>query len=126
MIILLNFKDRMAHAKELLTDDSLTAFFFVTLPESLPIAVITRFINWFYEFGIPVGGVVVNGLIPKNQIQADSAEFVLNRIQMQNEHMEQIWKIFGDKVRAVVPLFETEVKGAKMLNRLVDHLMANS
>lgn len=123
---LLNFKDRMAHAKELLTDNSLTAFFFVTLPESLPIAVITRFINWFYEFGIPVGGVVVNGLIPKNQIQADSAEFVLNRIQMQNEHMEQIWKIFGDKVRAVVPLFETEVKGAKMLNRLVDHLMANS
>ena len=49
---LLGFKDRMAHAKGLLTDDALTAFFFVTLPESLPIAVITRFINWFHEFGI--------------------------------------------------------------------------
>jgi hypothetical protein len=41
---------------------------------------------------------------------------------MQDEHMEEIWKIFGDRVRAVVPLFETEVKGAKMLNRLVSHL----
>lgn len=122
---LLSFKDRMAHAKDLLTDDALTAFFFVTLPESLPIAVITRFINWFYEFGIPVGGVVVNGVIQKSQLTADSAEFVRNRVQMQDEHMEQIWKIFEDKVRAIVPLFETEVKGAAMLNRLVDHLMVD-
>jgi arsenite-transporting ATPase len=115
----------MAHAKELLTDDALTAFFFVTLPESLPIAVITRFINWFYEFGIPVGGVVVNGVIPKEQIVVDTAEFVQNRIKMQEEHMEQIWKIFGDKVRAVAPLFETEVKGTKMLNRMVEQLLKN-
>jgi arsenite/tail-anchored protein-transporting ATPase len=122
---LLSFKERMAHAKDLLTDDALTAFFFVTLPESLPIAVITRFINWFYEFGIPVGGVVVNGVIPKEQVVVDTAEFVQNRIKMQDEHMEQIWKIFGDKVRAVVPLFETEVKGTQMLHRMVDHLLKN-
>ncbi len=119
---LLGFKDRMAHVKELLTDDALTAFFFVTLPESLPIAVITRFINWFHEFGIPVGGVVVNGVIQKDQVGKNTVEFVLNRIQMQDEHMEEIWKIFGDKVRAILPLFETEVKGTKMLNRLVEHL----
>jgi len=119
---LLSFKDRMAHAKELLTNDSLTAFFFVTLPESLPIAVITRFINWFHEFGIPVGGVIVNGVIQKDQVGKDAVEFVLNRIQMQDEHMEEIWKIFGDRVRAIVPLFETEVKGAKMLNRTIEYL----
>ena len=122
MNYLLSFKDRMGHAKELLTDDNLTAFFFVTLPESLPIAVITRFINWFHEFGIPVGGVIVNGLIQKDQVGKDTVEFVLNRIQMQDEHMEEIWKIFGDRVRSIVPLFETEVKGAKMLNRTVEHL----
>ena len=120
---LLSFKDRMGNAKDLLTDDALTAFFFVTLPESLPIAVITRFINWFYEFGIPVGGVVVNGVIPKDQVATDAAEFVLNRVKMQDEHMEEIWQTFGDRVRAIVPLFETEVKGARMLNRLVDALV---
>ena len=114
----------MAHAKELLTDEALTAFFFVTLPESLPIAVITRFINWFYEFGIPVGGVIVNGLIPKEQLSADSAEFVKNRVMMQDEHMQEIWEIFNDRIRAIVPLFETEVKGSAMLNRMVDYLMA--
>jgi arsenite-transporting ATPase len=119
---LLRFKDRIVHVKDLLTDDALTAFFFVTLPESLPIAVITRFINWFHEFGIPVGGVVVNGVIQKGQVGDDTVDFVLSRIQMQDEHMAEIWKKFGDKVRAVVPLFETEVKGAKMLNRAMNYL----
>ncbi len=119
---LLKFKDRMAKAQGLLTDDNLTAFFFATLPESLPIAVITRFINWFHEFGIPVGGVIVNGLIQKDQVGKDAAEFVLNRVLMQDEHMEEIWNIFQDRVRAVIPLFETQVKGPKMLSRLMDHL----
>jgi arsenite/tail-anchored protein-transporting ATPase len=122
MDYLLAFKVRMAKAKDLLTDDALTAFFFVTLPESLPIAVITRFINWFHEFGIPVGGVIVNGVIQKEQVAMDAAEFVQNRVAMQQEHMQEVWSIFQDRVRAVLPLFETEVKGAKMLNRLVDTL----
>jgi arsenite/tail-anchored protein-transporting ATPase len=117
---LISFKDRIAHAKNLLTDQELTAFFFVTLPESLPIAVITRFINWFHEFGIPVGGVVVNMLIQKETVDKNAAEFVLNRIKMQDEHMKEIETIFGDRVRAIAPLFETEVKGAPMLKRLMD------
>ena len=67
MDYLVNFRERMSHAKELLTDPEKTAFFFVTLPEALPIAVIRRFINWFDEFGIPVGGVLVNMLIDKSR-----------------------------------------------------------
>lgn len=122
MDYLLNFKDRMARAQSLLTDKALTAFFFVALPESLPIAVITRFINWFVEFGIPVGGVVVNGIIQKDQVGADAAEFVRHRVTMQDEHMEEIWNIFGDGVRATIPLLETEVKGGPMLNRMIGHL----
>jgi len=119
---LLNFKDRMARAQSLLTDEKLTAFFFATLPEALPIAVITRFINWFYEFGIPVGGIVVNGLIQKSQVRPDSPEFVHNRVAMQEEHMQEIWGIFGDRVRGVIPLFETEVRGGKMLNRMMEYM----
>ncbi len=119
MDYLLSFKERMAKSQSLLTDENLTAFFFATLPEALPIAVITRFINWFYEFGIPVGGVLVNGIIQKDQVEEGAAEFVHNRVKMQDEHMAEIWKIFGDRVRSVVPLFETEIKGAHMLNRLM-------
>ncbi len=124
MDYLLKFKDRMADARVLLTQPQTTAFFFVTLPESLPIAVITRFIQWFHEFGIPVGGVIVNGLIQKETVTNDAPEFVLNRIKMQQEHMEKIWQIFGERVRSVVPLFETEVQGSVMLKKTAEFLFA--
>jgi len=123
MEYLLQFRDRMNHAKELLTDAEKTAFFFVTLPEALPIAVIKRFINWFQEFGIPVGGVVVNMLIEREVVGEDAPDFVLNRIAMQEEYMQEIWRSFPD-VRAIVPLFETEVRGVEMLERTAQRLFA--
>jgi len=123
MDYLLNLRTRMAHAKELLTDAEKTAFFFVTLPEALPIAVIRRFINWFDEFGIPVGGVVVNMLIDRESVEASAPDFVKNRVRMQDEYMDEIWQVFPD-VRAVVPLFDTEVQGVPMLARTAQHLFA--
>jgi arsenite-transporting ATPase len=123
MDYLLNLRTRMGHAKELLTDADKTAFFFVTLPEALPIAVIRRFINWFEEFGIPVGGVVVNMLIDRDTIGEDAPDFVKNRVAMQAEYMDEIWNTLPD-VRAVVPLFDTEVQGVGMLQRTAAHLFA--
>jgi arsenite-transporting ATPase len=123
MDYLLNLRMRMGHAKELLTDAEKTAFFFVTLPEALPIAVITRFINWFAEFGIPVGGVLVNMVIDKESIGDRTPDFVKNRVAMQSDYMDLIWRTFSD-VRAVVPLFETEVQSVSMLQRTADHMFA--
>jgi arsenite-transporting ATPase len=114
---LLQFRDRMGHARQLLTDAEKTAFFFVTLPEALPIAVITRFIGWFHEFGIPVGGVVVNMVLDRQALGADVPEFVANRVQMQDDHMRTIWEKFDGNVRAIVPLFEQEVRGVPMLRQ---------
>jgi arsenite-transporting ATPase len=124
MDYLVGFRGRMEHARVLLTDPKLTSFFFVTLPEALPIAVITRFIQWFHDFGIPVGGVLVNMLIDKGAVASDAADFVRNRVSMQDEHMETIWNKFDGNVRAVIPLFETEIRGLPMLQRLGDALFA--
>jgi arsenite-transporting ATPase len=123
MEYLVSFRERMERAKGLLTDPEKTAFFFVTLPEALPIAVIKRFINWFQEFGIPVGGVVVNLVIDKQGVAEDAPDFVCNRIAMQDGYMEEIWRCFPD-VRAIVPLFETEVRGVEMLKRTAGCLFA--
>src|SRR5574341_68311 len=122
MDYLVNFRDRMGHARELLTDDQLTAFFFVTLPEALPIAVIKRFINWFHDFGIPVGGVLVNMLIQKDQVRADSPDFVKNRVAMQDSYMNQIWNDFDGNVRALVPLFDNEVRGVDALGKVAKYV----
>jgi len=116
MDYLLNLRTRMERTKSLLTDEEKTAFFFVTLPEALPIAVIKRFIGWFQDFGIPVGGVIVNMLIDKEAVGEDAPEFVRNRVAMQDAYMEEIWRSFPD-VRAIVPLFETEIRGVEMLER---------
>lgn len=122
MEYLLNMRERMANAKRLLTDKSLTSFFFVTLPEALPIAVITRFIGWFHDFNIPVGGVIVNMQIDKNSVKDDSPDFVKNRVAMQDAYMDKIDQEFGNRVRAVLPLLETEVRGVDMLKRMVNLL----
>ena len=122
MDYLLSFRERMESARVLLTDPEKTAFFFVTLPEALPIAVISRFINWFHDFGIPVGGVIVNMRIDKEVVGNKQSPFVLNRMAMQGEHMETIWQKFDGQVRAIIPLFETEIRGTDMLQRTAEKL----
>jgi len=36
--------------------------------------------------------------------------------------MEKIWEIFGERVRSIVPLFETEVQGPAMLKKTAQYL----
>ncbi len=124
MDYLVSFRDRMGQARKLLTDPELTAFFFIALAEALPIAVITRFIGWFHDFGIPVGGVVVNMLIDQSQVKPESPDFVHNRVAMQDRYMEDIWQKFDGMVRSIVPLYETEVRGVPMLKRMAEQLFA--
>jgi arsenite-transporting ATPase len=120
---LLHFRQRMGQARQRLTDAEKTAFFFVTLPEALPIAVISRFIGWFQDFGIPVGGVIVNMLLDKAALGPDAPEFVRNRLRMQEEYMQSIWQKFDGSVRALVPLFDQELRGCQMLKEAAQKLM---
>jgi arsenite-transporting ATPase len=123
MNYLLQFRQRMGQAQQRLTDSEKTAFFFVTLPEALPIAVISRFIGWFRDFGIPVGGIIVNMLLDKEALGQDSPQFVLNRVRMQEDYMKTIWEKFDGSVRALIPLFDQEVRGVDMLREAARKLM---
>jgi arsenite-transporting ATPase len=108
----------MGHARELHTDPAKTAFFFVALPEAQPIAVIKRFANWFHDFGIPVGGVIVNMVIQRAKILADAPDVVKNRVAMQDGYMQQIWSDFDGNFRAIVPLLDNVVLGAEALRKV--------
>ncbi|UCB50896.1 MAG: ArsA family ATPase [Deltaproteobacteria bacterium] len=122
---LVTFRDRIDHMRTLLIDDQKSAFFFVTLLESLPIAVIRRFIGWFEDFGIPIGGVIVNQAIDKSEVGDDAAEFVVNRIRMQDRYREEVKESF-ENVRAEIPLFEREVRGVEMVAKLSEALFPNN
>jgi arsenite-transporting ATPase len=123
MEYLLEFRGRIGQAKDLLTDPQRTSFFFVTLPEALPIAVIRRFIGWFDDFGIPVGGVVVNGVIQIDDPQA-APEFVRNRMHMQEGYLRQIYEEFDGQVRAVMPYYDDDVRGVRRLTQTAEGLFA--
>jgi arsenite-transporting ATPase len=118
---LTTFRDRIERMRVILTDKEKSAFFFVTLLESLPIAVIRRFIGWFHEFGIPIGGVVVNQAIDKSEVGEDTAEFIRNRVSMQDRYREEVYQSF-EKVRGEIPLFEKEVRGLDMVRKLKESL----
>ncbi len=77
---------------------------------------IRRFIDWFTDFGIPVGGVVVNGVIASED-GASRSEFVRNRIAMQAGYLDEIGERFPGQVRAVLPLFDSDIRGVAMLDR---------
>jgi arsenite-transporting ATPase len=123
MEYLQRFRERIEHARELLTDPAQTAFFFVTLPEALPIAVIRRFITWFTDFGIPVGGVIVNQVI-QQESGIEMPEFVRNRMQMQAGYLDEVGERFAGQVRAVLPLYDDEVRGISSLDRAAADLFA--
>jgi arsenite-transporting ATPase len=118
---LTGFRDRIEQMRVILTDKEKSAFFFVTLLESLPIAVIRRFIGWFKDFGIPIGGVIINEAIDKSDVGVDSAEFVRNRVKMQDRYREEVYKGF-ENVRGEIPLFQEEVRGMNMVGKLSEAL----
>ncbi len=41
---------------------------------------------------------------------------------MQSAYMDEIWGTFEGQVRAIIPLFETEIRGVNMLRRTADYL----
>src|SRR5881296_4315100 len=107
--------------RRLLTDAEKTAFFFVTLPLALPIAVVERFITWVEAFSIPIGGVIVNEVIPKTD-PTNLSPFVANRIKEQAGYLRMAEEKFPGMVRAAIPLYEREANGLEMVARMGEDL----
>ena len=125
MADLLSMNERMKKARALLSDSERTAFFFVTLPLALPIAVVKRFINMVRAFDIPVGGVFVNMVIPKSVVEGGKVtEFIANKYKEQQRYMEIIERDLGGLVRGCIPMFPTEVAGINMIKELSNALIS--
>ena len=120
---LLATREKTEKGRKLLTDKEKTAFFFVTLPLALPIAVIERFIGWVKAFDIPTGGVIVNEVLPKEEFDLKNAtSYIVNKIQEQDQYLKMIHNKFPGMVRGYVPLFEKEVASLEMIARVAEAL----
>ncbi|MDI6654628.1 MAG: ArsA family ATPase [Candidatus Hydrothermarchaeota archaeon] len=112
---LLDSRRRTDEVRRILTDPELTAFYFVTLPLALPISVVERFIFWVRAFKIPVGGVIVNQVMPAIETKSP---FIVNKLKEQAQYMSLIDKKFKDLVVAEIPQYDKEIKGIESLKEV--------
>jgi len=112
---LLESRRRTEEIRKLLTNSELTAFYFVTLPLALPISVVERFIYWVKAFQIPVGGVIVNQVMPPS---SSNSSFIVNRLAEQKHYLELIDEKFGELVVSRIPMFDLEIRGVEMLKKV--------
>lgn len=136
MADLLDMNERFNQVKMLLTDPQKTAFFFVTLPLSLPISVVKRFITMVQAYDIPTGGVIVNQVLQKELLvtagaatvqggteTAQAADYVRNRYDEQLGYLEQIRTDLGPHVRAFIPQYPDEVNSVDAVERVAEDLL---
>ena len=122
---LLEMNERIKKAKKIFNDPERTAFFFVTLPLALPIAVVKRFISMVQGFNIPTGGVIVNQVIPEELVKGKKvSEYMINKYKEQQAYLEIIRRDLWPMVRAIIPLYETEILGVDMVAKVAENLIS--
>lgn len=109
---------RFLRARELLTDPERTTFLFVLVPERLPIRETQKAVRALSRHGIPVGGILVNQLLPARP----DGEFLARRRHRQEEHLARIGELFGDWPLRYVDLREEDPVGVEALAELGSRL----
>lgn len=111
-------KRRIEHARAAMADPDVTSFNFVLEPETMSIDETRRAIDRVREFGIPVGRIFVNKLLPEN----DDCDFCASRRAMQQRNLEVAREAFTPYAVVHIPMQQHEVRGIDALNDLANHM----
>ena len=113
-------RTRINNASQILTDRQKTAFFFVLVPEEMILHDTRKAADMFAKFDVPIGGYVVNRVIPEELATGNGGVpvYLKNRIQMQRRYLGQIDETFGEQILARVPELERDVTGLEMIERV--------
>ncbi len=84
-------RDKLARAHAILTDPERACALVVLTPERLPILESERLLNGLSEIGVPVAGLVVNGLLPTGS----SDPFLKRRRELQDNMLAEIDRTFS-------------------------------
>lgn len=113
-------KKRYDKAIEIMSDVEKTTFAFVLLPEALPIYETERAVRDIAEWGVKTSLYIVNMVLPKDKCEKSS--FFKKRWEMQQRYIAIIKEKFGGSKILYLPLFETEIKGMQMLEKVANAL----
>lgn len=120
---LIGLQERYARVREVLRDPRQTRFVFVTIPTVLSISVVKRFIDMVKAYEIPIGGVVVNMLIPREEAEGDATGFLSSKYEEQERNIKLIEEYFGSMVLATVRLLPHDVVGVDKLEAFMKELV---
>jgi arsenite/tail-anchored protein-transporting ATPase len=115
-------RNRINSASRILTDRTKTAFYFVVIPEQMILIDTKKAAELFARFDVPIGGYLVNRVIPEELGAQQIPAYLRNRIAMQKGELDQIRQTFGRQVVGYVPELERDVTGLPMIER-VAHLL---
>lgn len=99
-----------------LSDETISAFNLVLLPEKLPIEETARAIEDLGGFGIKVRSLIINEVIPPEVLQGNW--FLERRRATQEKYLAEIEERFPSIARKQVPLFETDIYGIENLRKV--------
>lgn len=105
--------------RERLLDPAITVFAFVLTPERLPILETARAVEVLRRHGVPVGGLVVNRVLPDS---ADDPPFFAARREQEGRYLEEIAERFPDLSRLRLPLLASDVTSHRGLEEIVTEL----
>ena len=119
-----DIRKRLDFVSNMMRDEERTAFFYVLIPEKMPILDTVRALDLFKQFKVPLSGIVVNQVYPAELLQQSNVpQYLKNRILMQQEYMQEIQGKFGSMLRAVIPMFDREPKGLEMIAQVAKVLV---
>src|SRR5919108_1411468 len=91
-------KGRINASSSILTDRQKTAFFFVLVPEEMILLDTRKAAEMFARFNVPIGGYVVNRVLPEDLLQGEGVPgYLKNRIEMQRRYLKRIEDTFGEE-----------------------------
>lgn len=112
---LLRRQEQFEKARRYLTDHKSTGFFFVLNAEKMPILETSRAVELLEKYRIPVKGIVVNRVIPK-----EAGDFFIQRIKEQENYLKDIVTRFGNLKIVHLPLLRTDVRGIDQVGAVAD------
>jgi arsenite-transporting ATPase len=113
--ILLARRRKFYQVRQLLLQPGITTFVFVLIAERLPILETGKAIALLGHHGVPVGGLVINRILPPNALDHP---FLAARKEREATYLEEISRTFPDLPRVRLPLLPHDVVGMESLERI--------
>ncbi|MFH1583976.1 MAG: TRC40/GET3/ArsA family transport-energizing ATPase [Actinomycetota bacterium] len=115
-----DIKYRISTSSGILTDTEKTAFFFVLIPEEMPILDTKKAAKLFAKFKVPLQGYIVNRIIPEELANKKIPEYLKHRIEMQKTYTKKINETFGEEVLGYIPEFDRDITGLDMVAKMAE------